>query len=187
MKRIVRHEKFDPATIDWDYALLELERSIQFSGVSKPIKLIGSQQRVLDRTVCLITGWGTTQTSESNRILHGAEVPIVNQDVCTNAYRHTGSITPRMICAGLDQGGKDSCQGEFDEILKWKIYHLIFGIQFLVHLGDSGGPMAVYSVFNTPILIGIVSWGYGCAKPNYPGVYSRISVAREWIYQHTGI
>lgn len=57
------------------------------------------------------TGWGTTQSSESNRILHGAEVPILNQQVCANAYRRTGSITPRMMCAGLEQGGKDSCQG----------------------------------------------------------------------------
>lgn len=108
----MRHENFEPATIDWDYALLEVEQSIRFSEAAKPIKLVSSQQRVQDRTVCLVTGWGTTQSSEPNSILHGAEVPIINQQVCANAYRHTGTITDRMLCAGLfEQGGKDSCQG----------------------------------------------------------------------------
>lgn len=112
MRNIIPHEKFERATIDWDYALLELDQSIRFSEVSKPIRLIGLQQNVQERTMCLVTGWGSTQSAESNRILHGAEVPILNQQVCANAYRHTGSITPRMMCAGLDQGGLDACQGK---------------------------------------------------------------------------
>lgn len=111
MKSYIRHENFERATIDWDYALLHVEQSIRFSEVAKPIRLISPQQRVPDRSVCLVSGWGNTQSSESSSILHGAEVPIVNQQVCTNAYRHTGTITDRMLCAGLDQGGKDSCQG----------------------------------------------------------------------------
>lgn len=111
MRNIIQHENFQRATIDWDYALLELDQNIRFSDLAKPIRLIGSQQTVQDQTVCLVTGWGSTQSAESNRILHGAEVPVMNQQVCANAYRHAGSITPRMMCAGLAQGGKDSCQG----------------------------------------------------------------------------
>lgn len=107
-----RHANFDRATIDWDYALLQLDQSIQFNRATKPIRLIGAQQRVEDGTMALISGWGTTQSAEPNSILHGAEVPIVNQQVCVNAYRRTGTVTPRMLCAGLlDRGGKDSCQG----------------------------------------------------------------------------
>lgn len=56
VKNAIRHENFEPATIDWDYALLELEQNIRFSAAAKPIKLIGFQQSVPDQTLGLVTG-----------------------------------------------------------------------------------------------------------------------------------
>lgn len=76
--------------------------------------------------------------------------------------RYRGLITPRMICAGLRTGGKDSCQG------------------------DSGGPLTMNSSENLQ-LIGVVSFGSGCARPNSPGVYARVSAVRPWIQLVTGI
>ncbi|KAG8006577.1 Enteropeptidase, partial [Nibea albiflora] len=55
-----------------------------------------------------------------------------------------------MICAGLDEGGKDSCQG------------------------DSGGPMVSKSNSKW-VQAGVVSFGRGCAEANFPGVYARVS------------
>lgn len=67
-----------------------------------------------------------------------------------------------MICAGYDEGGKDSCQG------------------------DSGGPLT-FENNGEPELIGVVSFGNGCAKPNYSGVYARVTSVRAWIRSNTGI
>ncbi|XP_045763667.1 trypsin 5G1-like [Maniola jurtina] len=67
------------------------------------------------------------------------------------------TVTVRMICAGEE--GKDSCQG------------------------DSGGP----AVTDDGIQRGVVSFGYGCARPRNPGVYTNVSYVREWISEHTGV
>ncbi|XP_026666905.1 trypsin-2-like [Ceratina calcarata] len=62
-----------------------------------------------------------------------------------------------MICAGYMQGGKDAC------------------------LGSSGSPLVA-----NDILYGIVSWGQGCGRPNYPGVYSNVANPRSWIENNNG-
>lgn len=107
---------------------------------------------------------GATQnSSESNAIIRAAYVPIVNQDYCNTQYKPLGRpITERMICAGLENGGKDSCQG------------------------DSGGPLSIESD-GERFVVGVVSWGRGCALPYYPGVYSRVSSVRSWINDITGL
>ncbi|MBW3890958.1 trypsin-like serine protease, partial [Neisseria meningitidis] len=67
---------------------------------------------------------------------------------------YPGMIEVTMFCAGYLEGGKDSCQG------------------------DSGGPVVCNGE-----LQGIVSWGYGCAEQNYPGVYTKVCVETEWLKQ----
>ncbi|KAG0415022.1 hypothetical protein HPB47_007827 [Ixodes persulcatus] len=90
-------------------------------------------------------------------------VPIITNKECETMYRKAGFIEdiPNIfICAGLAKGGKDSCEG------------------------DSGGPLVLKDP-NTGqwSLIGIISWGIGCALPNQPGVYTRITHFAEWIRQ----
>merc|ERR1711862_522687 len=86
---------------------------------------------------------------------------IVTDEECRDAYG-ASEIEDSMICAGLKEGGKDSCQG------------------------DSGGPF-VCNDTGSSYLAGVVSWGYGCARPNYPGVYTEVSYFVDWIESNTGM
>jgi trypsin len=89
--------------------------------------------------------------SGSTRLLK-VDVPVVARATCRNNYSAT-AITDRMFCAGVSAGGKDSCQG------------------------DSGGPI----VSSSRVLLGIVSWGDGCARPGKPGVYASVGALRSFI------
>lgn len=88
----------------------------------------------------------------SSSVLLAAKVKIVNQDTCLRAYLRMATITPEMLCAGATNPARDACQG------------------------DSGGPLVANNH-----LVGIVSWGEGCANDNYPGVYTRVSKYSDWI------
>ncbi|XP_055852077.1 trypsin-1-like [Episyrphus balteatus] len=153
VKKVTIHPKYNPSTIDYDFSILELDDYESKGLVSGNAKLPKAGQDVADGTLLRVTGWGNTQNSQESRSrLRGATVPKANQSKCNSSYSRYGGVTDRMICAGLEQGGKDACQG------------------------DSGGPLMEKNV-----LIGVVSWGYGCAVPNYPGVYSRVASVRDWI------
>ncbi|XP_031633859.1 trypsin-4-like [Contarinia nasturtii] len=164
IKRIIPHENYNPQTIEYDFALIELTDSIEFNNkLAKPIALPNAYEILRDDTMCLVSGWGLTlKETESSKYLRGVEVPIVNQEKCRKLYR--GFITSSMICAGYDEGMKDACTG------------------------DSGGPLAaIDETDGSAVLIGVVSWGSGCAQPNYPGVYGRVETIRDWIHEMTGL
>ncbi len=98
-------------------------------------------------TSLLATGWGALSEGGSfPTSLRKVSLPLVSRTNCNDANSYNGQITTSMICAGRDSGGIDTCQG------------------------DSGGPLTQGSV-----LTGIVSWGNGCARPNFFGVYTRVS------------
>ncbi|MFI5914769.1 S1 family peptidase [Dactylosporangium sp. NPDC051541] len=97
-----------------------------------------------------IVGWGAaTEGGGQQRYLLKATVPYVPDATCDNAYPDL--VPSDELCAGYTSGGVDTCQG------------------------DSGGPMFRRDAQNAWIQVGIVSWGNGCARPNYPGVYTEVS------------
>lgn len=86
--------------------------------------------------------------------LRKVDVPVIGRNDCREFYGR--DVTANMFCAGFVEGGKDSCQG------------------------DSGGPLIDA---NTRTLMGVVSWGRGCAEANSPGVYARVDSTRDFIDQ----
>ncbi|MEU6248085.1 serine protease [Glycomyces sp. NPDC047010] len=94
-------------------------------------------------------GWGNTG-EEYPVVAEWVEVPFVSDADCEAAYPDEVDAAS-MLCAGdLANGGVDSCQG------------------------DSGGPIMT-PAGDEQILVGIVSWGYGCAEAGNPGVYGEVA------------
>ncbi|XP_050624738.1 serine protease hepsin isoform X4 [Macaca thibetana thibetana] len=129
----------------------------------QPVCLPAAGQALVDGKICTVTGWGNTQYyGQQAGVLQEARVPIISNDVCNGADFYGNQIKPKMFCAGYPEGGIDACQG------------------------DSGGPFVCEdSISRTPRwrLCGIVSWGTGCALAQKPGVYTKVSDFREWIFQ----
>jgi secreted trypsin-like serine protease len=97
-----------------------------------------------------ISGWGRTrENGPTSDYLLKAEVPFVNDTSCRTSYPNL--VPTEEICAGYQQGGVDTCQG------------------------DSGGPMFRRDAAGAWVQVGITSWGTGCARANYPGVYTEVS------------
>jgi trypsin len=149
--RIIRHAQYSSRTLDYDFALIQLNGNSRFA----PIELNPTE---MDGVVANFTvaGWGTTREGSSSlpMKLQKVDVPNVTEAICNVAYN--GEITPRMICAGFEAGLKDSCQG------------------------DSGGPM-FETRNGVNVLVGTVSWGEGCARPKKYGVYGKVSSVTDWI------
>uniref|UniRef100_I3NFV2 Plasminogen n=1 Tax=Ictidomys tridecemlineatus TaxID=43179 RepID=I3NFV2_ICTTR len=139
-----------------DIALLKLSRPATITDKVIPICLPSPNYVVADRTECYITGWGETQGTSGAGFLKEAHLPVIENKVCNRYEYLNGRVKPTELCAGHLDGGTDSCQG------------------------DSGGPLVCFEK-DKYILQGVTSWGLGCARPNKPGVYVRVSRFVNWI------
>lgn len=154
------HGCYSGLAADYDIAVIKVSPPFGFGNGIQAIPLQDEGLEVPVGDMAVVSGWGTTASGGSNlpSNLLKVDVPVVDSNECNETYKSFGGITERMLCAGYRQGGKDSCQG------------------------DSGGPLV-----SNGKLIGVVSWGAGCADPEYPGVYSKISAFRPWIKAKTGL
>ncbi|XP_018053146.1 PREDICTED: serine proteinase stubble [Atta colombica] len=161
---VASHPQFDARTFEYDLALLRFyEPLLPFQPNVLPICLPDDDETYVGRTA-YVTGWGRLyDEGPLPSVLQEVAVPVINNTVCEAMYKNAGYIEhiPHIfICAGWRNGGFDSCEG------------------------DSGGPMVIQRARDKRwILAGIISWGIGCAAPNQPGVYTRISEFRDWINQ----
>ena len=104
--KLVQHKSFNYTNIDYDFSLLQLVKPLVFGATVSAIKLPEMNDKVADGALLQISGWGSTQSlSESRTFLRAALVPCVNQEKCQKAYEKFGGLTPRMLCAGFENGG----------------------------------------------------------------------------------
>ena len=143
---------------DHDIALLQLTSP----AINATVKVVTPDimKGISVGTQLMVMGWGNTSTTGNSfpNTLLETQVPFVSNEQCATNYG-ASTITENMLCAGYEEGGKDSCQG------------------------DSGGPL-LYQENGQWQQVGIVSFGQGCAEPGYPGVYARVENYGDWISQY---
>lgn len=165
VSRVIIHPDFVRSGLGSDVALLQLAQSVRSFPNVKPVKLSPASLEVTKKDVCWVTGWGSVSMHESlppPYRLQQVQVKIVDNTLCEKLYRNATRLSNHgqrlilqdMLCAGSH--GRDSCYG------------------------DSGGPL-VCNVTGSWTLVGVVSWGYGCALKDIPGVYARVQFFLPWI------
>ncbi|XP_046446264.1 transmembrane protease serine 9-like isoform X3 [Daphnia pulex] len=154
----VQHPQFNIHTQANDIALLKLLTPlVAYQSSTLPICLPDKDME-FDGDQSFVSGWGRLgEKSPISTRLQYVGVPIINNTECQKIYQSIHKkIDRQSICAGYPEGLKDSCEG------------------------DSGGPMMVYKRGRW-VLAGIISWGVGCARPNQPGVSTRVTEFLDWI------
>jgi secreted trypsin-like serine protease len=185
-RRIIVHEGYDAAKSENDIALIELAAPAQATPV--PFAWANTSGLEAPGKNAVVTGWGQLReirrdeqgrpfdaqsgqpvTSANSQLyldnkLRQVELPLVATASCREDYKTSAKvIDARTLCAGVAQGGKDSCQG------------------------DSGGPLVGRDEKQFFVQIGVVSWGNGCGRAGFPGVYTRVSAFEAWLREKTGI
>ncbi|KAF1978553.1 insect inhibitor with A fungal trypsin [Bimuria novae-zelandiae CBS 107.79] len=148
---IKTYSGFNSSTFDGDVSIIKLATSIPTSSTISYATLAASGSDPASGVTLSVAGWGATTENGATlpTALRKVDVPVIDRSSCHSMYQSIDpsySVTTNMFCAGLTAGGKDSCQG------------------------DSGGPI----VDSSKTLVGLVSWGFGCAEAGAPGVYTRV-------------
>jgi len=156
---VFNHPDYSPQTNDSDIALLHLVRAAS----QEPIPL-GDEALGRDQDRLQVLGWGLLEEGGSGSTeLIEVDVTVLANAICQVHFADTDvRISNNMLCAG--RTGKDSCQG------------------------DSGGPGIVADPhLGVDRLVGVVSFGIGCAQPGFPGVYTRVAQFLDWIDTVSGV
>nr|QEG98280.1 hypodermin B [Hypoderma bovis] len=145
------HEKYNPRSLWYDVALIKLSSKLTYGPTVKNIEL--AKKTPPHNADAVVSGWGRIYENYPYlpEQLRSVDVKIVSREVCRSGEYGYGNAIGPTMICAYAVG-KDSCQG------------------------DSGGPLVVGEA-----LVGVVSWGDGCAYPGFPGVYTDVSIFRSWI------
>ncbi|XP_026107585.1 transmembrane protease serine 9-like [Carassius auratus] len=156
VQRIIPHPAFNGSTMDFDVALVELSIPAPKSYTIQTVCLPSPWHSFIKNMECYIIGWGAMREDGMiTNLLQKAQVNVIDKLDCQQAYG--AELTNNMMCAGSMEGDKDTC------------------------LGDSGGPLVCREPQGRWFLAGVTSWGHGCGRLGFPGVYMQVTAVREWI------
>nr|XP_045008163.1 transmembrane protease serine 12 [Jaculus jaculus] len=157
------HPNFILDTFTNDIALFHLKKGVKYNDHIQPICLPFGVFEKLDRnTTCFISGWGRTKEGgNGTTILQEAKVHFISQEICNSEKGYGGYIPNTSFCAGDEDGAFDTCRG------------------------DSGGPLMCYLPDHKRFFVmGITSYGYGCGRRYFPGIYSGPAFYQKWLMGH---
>lgn len=164
VQSIIIHENYAAHKHDDDIAVVKLSTSVLFSDEVHRVCLPDATFEVLPKSKVFATGWGALKANgHFPNTLRQVEVEIISNDICNQVHVYGGAVSSGMICAGFLSGKHDTCEG------------------------DSGGPLVIARDENIWYVIGIVSWGMDCGKENKPGIYTKVTLYRDWIKSKTNI
>lgn len=166
VKTVIPHPLYNTQIAhDNDIALFQLSSRVSFHEHLLPVCLPPPElKQIKPGELCTVIGWGKREDKNPKAtyepIVNEVQVPVIRRQQC-DEWLDNLTVSDGMICAGVEEGGKDACQG------------------------DSGGPLLCpYPGENGKWYVGgIVSWGIMCAHPKLPGVYSNVIKYIPWILE----
>ncbi|KAM6155636.1 serine protease 33-like [Rhynchocyon petersi] len=142
-----------------DIALLQLAHPVRFSSSIQPVPLASLGTHIPAGTLCWVAGWGDVRENVAlpkPHRLQEVDARVIDSQSCQQLY-YPEPITSEMLCAGYLRGRKGFCEG------------------------DSGGPLVCQLRQLSWVQVAVVSFSRGCAEPNLPGVYAKVSAFQSWI------
>ncbi|TRZ01440.1 hypothetical protein DNTS_023540, partial [Danionella cerebrum] len=159
VQRIIAHPAFNSSSMDFDVALVEITIPAPKSYIIQTVCLPSPWHSFSKAMECYIIGWGAVREDGMiTSLLQKAQVSIIDHSDCQRAYG--ADLTSSMMCAGSMEGHQDTC------------------------LGDSGGPLVCREAPDRWFMAGVTSWGHGCGRIGFPGVYMKVTTVREWISKY---
>ncbi|NWH41482.1 ACRO protein, partial [Chloropsis hardwickii] len=165
IKKLVRHEHYNPSDKSNDIALLELSKPVDCNPYVQLACVADPSLRLSELQNCWVSGWGATAARDQNSsdVLQEAQVQLIDLKTCNSSGWYAGKVHTHNVCAGYPQGNIDTCQG------------------------DSGGPLMCQEKNSDYFwIVGVTSWGRGCARAKQPGIYTSTQYFYEWVGIHIG-
>lgn len=167
IKKVVKHPSFNTDNYQNDIALLHLSSAVNFNSAIQPACIANPSYTYnkglppYSQNNVVAVGWGTTSESSAylSALLMNVRFNVYDSSTCSNTVSGVAKNWNIQLCAGDVKGGKDTCYGD----------------------GGSGLYYSDPNLSNRYVVVGITSYGEGCARVGKPGIYTRVSAFYSWI------